>query len=125
MIEDGLVQVRELQRQLQKMRKHHEGVEERNEELEALLGETQNVRTEERLRHEGELEGLQRKVLLTRLESRSHLFSDPVHPELKSSRLTCSVYFNYSLSNNNTLVIADKEPGGRAEKARWPRQSPD
>lgn len=65
-MDDGLVQVRELQRQLQKMRKHHEGVEERNEELEALLGETQNVREEERLRHEGEREGLQRKVLLTR-----------------------------------------------------------
>lgn len=67
MIEDGLAKVRELQRQLQKMRKLHEEVEERNEELEALLGETQNVRDEERLRHEGEREGLQRKVLLTRV----------------------------------------------------------
>lgn len=61
-MEDGLVQVRELQRQLQKLRKHHEELEERNEELEALLGEVQNVSKEERLRHEGELEGLQRKV---------------------------------------------------------------
>lgn len=56
------MQVRELQRQLQKLRKHHEELEERNEELEALLGEVQNVSKEERLRHEGELEGLQRKV---------------------------------------------------------------
>lgn len=61
-MEDGLVQVRELQRQLQKLRKHHEELEERNEELEALLGEVQNVGKEERLRHEGELEGLHRKV---------------------------------------------------------------
>lgn len=61
-MEDRMVQVRELQRQLQKLRKYHEEVEERNEELEALLGETQNVNKEERLRHEGEIEGLQRKV---------------------------------------------------------------
>lgn len=62
-MEDGLVQVRELQRQLQKLRKDHEELEERNEELEALLGEAQNVSKEERHRHEGELEGLQRKVV--------------------------------------------------------------
>lgn len=73
-MEDGLVQVRELQRQLQKVRKDHEEVEERNEELESLLGEAQNVSKEERHRHEGELEGLQRKVV-TGVES---LFKGPV-----------------------------------------------
>lgn len=62
-MEDGLVQVRELQRQLQKLRKEQEELEERNEELEALLGETQNTSKEERHRHEGELEGLHRRVM--------------------------------------------------------------
>ncbi|XP_017273037.1 coiled-coil domain-containing protein 30 isoform X2 [Kryptolebias marmoratus] len=61
-VEDGLVQVRELQRQLQRLRKEQEELEERNEELEALLGEAQNTSKEERHRHEGELEGLHRRI---------------------------------------------------------------
>ncbi|XP_073326884.1 uncharacterized protein ccdc30 [Pagrus major] len=61
-MEDGLVQVRELQRQLQRLRKGQEELEERNEELEALLGEAQNASKEERHRHEGELEGLHRRI---------------------------------------------------------------
>ncbi|XP_040009974.1 coiled-coil domain-containing protein 30 isoform X2 [Xiphias gladius] len=61
-IEDGLVQVRELQRQLQRLRKEQEELEERNEELEALLGEAQNASKEENHRHEGELEGLHRRI---------------------------------------------------------------
>lgn len=84
------MQVRELQRQLQKLRKHHEELEERNEELEAVLGEVQNVSKEERLRHEGELEGLQRKVTTRISKSRIHLFSD----QPQSSRLTWSVSFH-------------------------------
>lgn len=62
-MEDGLVQVRELQRQLQRLRKEQEELEERNEELEALLGEAQNASKEDRHRHEGELEGLHRRVM--------------------------------------------------------------
>lgn len=62
-VEDGLVQVRELQRQLQRLRKEQEELEERNEELEAVLGEAQNASKEERHRHEGELEGLHRRVM--------------------------------------------------------------
>lgn len=62
-MEDGLVQVRELQRRLQRLRKEQEDLEERNEELEALLGEAQNASKEERHRREGELEGLRRKVM--------------------------------------------------------------
>ncbi|XP_053281781.1 coiled-coil domain-containing protein 30 [Pleuronectes platessa] len=61
-LEDGLVQVRELQRQLQRLRKQQEELEERNEELEALLGEAQNAKKEESHRHEGELEGLHRRI---------------------------------------------------------------
>ncbi|XP_029974224.1 trichohyalin isoform X2 [Salarias fasciatus] len=61
-LEDGLVQVRELQRQLQRLRKQQEELEERNEELEALLGEAQNVSKEDRHRHEGEVEGLHRRI---------------------------------------------------------------
>lgn len=62
-MEDGLVQVKELQRQLQRLRNEQEDLVERNEELEALLGEAQNASKEERHRREGELEGLRRKVM--------------------------------------------------------------
>ncbi|XP_061537860.1 coiled-coil domain-containing protein 30 isoform X2 [Phycodurus eques] len=62
MMEDRLVQVRELERQLQRLRKEQQELEERNEELEALLGEAQNASKEERLRHDGELEGLHRRI---------------------------------------------------------------
>ncbi|XP_029292502.1 coiled-coil domain-containing protein 30 isoform X2 [Cottoperca gobio] len=61
-MEDGLVQMRELKRQLQRLRKEQEELEERNEELEALLGEAQNASKGERHRHEGELEGLHRRI---------------------------------------------------------------
>ncbi|XP_061690687.1 coiled-coil domain-containing protein 30 [Syngnathoides biaculeatus] len=61
-IEDRLVQVRELERQLQRQRKEQQELEERNEELEALLGEAQNASKEERVRHDGELEGLHRRI---------------------------------------------------------------
>ena len=61
-VEDGRVQLRELQRRLQKQRADQEELVERNEELEALVGETQNASKEERQRHDGELEGLRRKV---------------------------------------------------------------
>lgn len=61
-MEDGFVQVRELQRQLQRLRKDQEELEERNEELEALLGEAQNASKEDRRHHEAELEGLHRRV---------------------------------------------------------------
>ncbi|XP_049609116.1 coiled-coil domain-containing protein 30 isoform X4 [Syngnathus scovelli] len=62
-IEDKQVQVRELERQLQRLRKEQEELEERNEQLEALLGEAQNASKEERLRHDGDLEGLHRRHL--------------------------------------------------------------
>ncbi|KAM4737342.1 uncharacterized protein ccdc30 isoform 2-T4 [Anableps anableps] len=61
-VEDGLVKARELQRQLQRLRKEQEELEERNEELEALLGEAQNASKDERHRHEGEVEGLLRRI---------------------------------------------------------------
>lgn len=61
--EDSLIQMRELQRQLQRLRKEQEELEERNEELEAVLGETQNASKSERHRHDGELEGLHRRVM--------------------------------------------------------------
>ncbi|KAM9855208.1 uncharacterized protein ccdc30 [Aulostomus maculatus] len=61
-MEDQLVQVKELERQLQRHRKEQEELVERNEELEALLGEAQNASKEERHRHDGELEGLHRRI---------------------------------------------------------------
>ncbi|XP_010775667.1 coiled-coil domain-containing protein 30-like, partial [Notothenia coriiceps] len=61
-MEDRLVQMKELKRQLQRIRKEQEELEERNEELEALLGEAQNASKGERHRHEGELEGLHRRI---------------------------------------------------------------
>lgn len=62
-MEDRLVQLKDLERQLQRLRKEQEELEERNEELEALLGEAQNASKQERHRHEGELEGMHRRVM--------------------------------------------------------------
>ncbi|XP_056130343.1 coiled-coil domain-containing protein 30 [Lampris incognitus] len=61
-MEDGLAQLRELQRRLQRQRTEQEELVERNEELESLLGEAQNASKEERQHHEGELEGLHRRI---------------------------------------------------------------
>lgn len=61
-LEDQECRLREVQRRLQKLQVEHEELVERNEELEALLGEEQNTSKEERERHEGEVEGLRRQV---------------------------------------------------------------
>ncbi|KAJ8016461.1 hypothetical protein DPEC_G00007440 [Dallia pectoralis] len=55
-------QLRELQRRMQKHQREQEDLVERNEELEALLGEAQNASKEHSQCHEGELEGLNRKI---------------------------------------------------------------
>lgn len=60
--EDKDCRLRELERRLQKQQEEHEQLVERNEELEALLGETQNKAKEERECHECEVDSLQRKV---------------------------------------------------------------
>ncbi|XP_051516091.1 coiled-coil domain-containing protein 30-like [Myxocyprinus asiaticus] len=60
--EDKDSRLRELERRFQKQQQEHEELVERNEELEALLGEVQNAAKEEQERHECEVEGLQRKI---------------------------------------------------------------
>ncbi|EMP27302.1 Coiled-coil domain-containing protein 30 [Chelonia mydas] len=53
----------QLLHKLQKLQREHEDLVERNEELESILGETQNQTREEREHLEGEIEGLHRKML--------------------------------------------------------------
>ncbi|XP_063064000.1 trichohyalin [Engraulis encrasicolus] len=60
--EDQECRLREVQRRLVKLQGEHEELVERNEELEALLGEEQNCSRQEQDRHEGEVEGLRRKI---------------------------------------------------------------
>ncbi|KAK7132217.1 hypothetical protein R3I93_018697 [Phoxinus phoxinus] len=60
--EDKDSRLRELERRLQKQQREHEELVERNEELEALLGEAQNAAKDEREHHECEIDGLQRKI---------------------------------------------------------------
>ncbi|XP_026515905.1 coiled-coil domain-containing protein 30 [Terrapene carolina triunguis] len=52
----------QLLHKLQKLQREHEDLVERNEELESILGETQNQTREEREHLEGEIEGLHRKI---------------------------------------------------------------
>ncbi|CAL8368818.1 unnamed protein product [Lota lota] len=75
-VEDGRVQLRELQRRLQKQRADQEELVERNEELEALVGEAQNASKEERQRHDGELEGLRRKIKSLEVELKKQFAQD-------------------------------------------------
>ncbi|XP_063001378.1 coiled-coil domain-containing protein 30 [Elgaria multicarinata webbii] len=57
----------QLLHKLHKLEQEHEDLVERNEELESLLGETQNQTKDEREQFEGEVDGLQRKI--SRLEA--------------------------------------------------------
>ncbi|XP_077787601.1 coiled-coil domain-containing protein 30 isoform X2 [Podarcis muralis] len=52
----------QLLHKLQKLEREHEDLVERNEELESLLGETQNQTKDEREQFECEIDGLQRKI---------------------------------------------------------------
>lgn len=60
--EDKDCRLRELERRLQRQQHQHEELVERNEELEALLGEAQNQAKQERERFECEVESFQRRV---------------------------------------------------------------
>ncbi|GAA6103893.1 coiled-coil domain-containing protein 30 isoform X4 [Tachysurus ichikawai] len=78
--EDKDCRLRELERRLQKQQQKHEELVERNEELEALLGEAQNKATDERQCHECEVDSLQRKIknLEAELNAKSGLEKRPV-----------------------------------------------
>ncbi|XP_074831616.1 coiled-coil domain-containing protein 30 isoform X3 [Natator depressus] len=71
----------QLLHKLQKLQREHEDLVERNEELESILGETQNQTREEREHLEGEIEGLHRKELHN---SKSELMS--LYNELQNLR---------------------------------------
>ncbi|XP_046896092.1 LOW QUALITY PROTEIN: trichohyalin [Hypomesus transpacificus] len=87
-VEDARCQVRELQRRLQRQQEEQEELVERNEELEALLGETQNCSKEERLHQEGELEGLHRKIRSLEAELNKMAALDPAVRDGETSRET-------------------------------------
>ncbi|KAK3519096.1 hypothetical protein QTP70_016321 [Hemibagrus guttatus] len=78
--EDKDCRLRELERRLQKQQQEHEELVERNEELEALLGEAQNTAKEERECHECEVDSLQRKIqnIEAELNARNALEKRPV-----------------------------------------------
>ncbi|KAJ8371251.1 hypothetical protein SKAU_G00112790 [Synaphobranchus kaupii] len=61
-LQDKECRLRELQRRLQRQQQQEEELVERNEELDSLLGEAQNLSKAERERHDCELEGLRRKI---------------------------------------------------------------
>ncbi|XP_026224734.1 coiled-coil domain-containing protein 30 isoform X2 [Anabas testudineus] len=119
-MEDGLVQVRELQRQLQKLRKEQEELEERNEELEALLGEAQNASKEERHRHEGELEGLHRKIKSLEAEQKKQ---DSLNKMMKNGEevKTTESYLQMQLRDSSQERLALLEARLTEEK-EWRKQ---
>ncbi|XP_031649977.1 coiled-coil domain-containing protein 30 isoform X1 [Oncorhynchus kisutch] len=77
-VEDVGCQLRELQRRMQRQQREQEELVERNEELEALLGEAQNASKEECQLHEGELEGLHRKIKTLEAELKKICAQDQV-----------------------------------------------
>ncbi|XP_042155314.1 coiled-coil domain-containing protein 30 isoform X4 [Oncorhynchus tshawytscha] len=77
-VEDVGCQLRELQRRMQRLQREQEDLVERNEELEALLGEAQNASKEECQLHEGELEGLHRKIKTLEAELKKICAQDQV-----------------------------------------------
>ncbi|KAM9752597.1 uncharacterized protein ccdc30 isoform 2-T3 [Menidia menidia] len=108
-VEDGLVQVKELQRKLQRLRKEQEELEERNEELEALLGEAQNASKEERHRHEGELEGLHRRIKSLEAELKKQAAQEKVlmnGEEVKTSESYLQLHLKDSTQERLALLEA-------------------
>ncbi|XP_041654452.1 coiled-coil domain-containing protein 30 isoform X2 [Cheilinus undulatus] len=108
-MEDGLVQVKELQRQLQRLRKQQEELEERNEELEAVLGEAQNTSKEERHRHEGELEGLHRRIKSLEAELKKQSTSEKMMKngeDVKSSESFLQLHLRDSSQERLALLEA-------------------
>ncbi|MED6238568.1 hypothetical protein ATANTOWER_024980 [Ataeniobius toweri] len=119
-VEDGLVQVRELQRQLQRLRKEQEELEERNEELEALLGEAQNASKEERHRHEGEVEGLLRRIKSLEAELKKQDAQDKIlknGEEVKTTESYLHVHLRDSSQERMALLEARL-----TEEKEWRKQ---
>ncbi|XP_029361941.1 coiled-coil domain-containing protein 30 isoform X6 [Echeneis naucrates] len=119
-MEDGLVKVRELQRQLQRLRKDQEELEERNEELEALLGEAQNASKEETHRHEGELEGLHRRIKSLEAELKKQDPHDKIMKNGEEVKATES-YLKLHLRNSSQERLALLEARLTEEKD-WRKQ---
>uniref|UniRef100_W5LZD3 Coiled-coil domain containing 30 n=1 Tax=Lepisosteus oculatus TaxID=7918 RepID=W5LZD3_LEPOC len=114
--EDQACRLRELQRRLLKLQAEHEELVERNEELEALLGEAQNRSKEERERHEGEAEGMRRKI--KRLEGElSQLSQDLEGPQLK--RMFLSTEDQLKSSSQEKLAVLE---GRLTEEQEWRKQ---
>ncbi|KAF7658641.1 hypothetical protein LDENG_00009610 [Lucifuga dentata] len=119
-LEDKLVQMRELQRQLQRQRKQQEELEERNEELEALLGDAQNASKEDRHRHEGELEGLRRKIKILDAELKKQGAQDKLLKNGEEGKETES-YLHLHLRESSQERIALLE-GRLTEQNDWRKQ---
>ncbi|KAF5903538.1 coiled-coil domain-containing protein 30-like isoform X1 [Clarias magur] len=79
--EDKDCRLRELERRLLKQKREHEELVERNEELEALLGEAQNKAKEERECHECEVDSLQRKIKSIEAELNAKSSQEKTHVE--------------------------------------------
>ncbi|XP_053256339.1 coiled-coil domain-containing protein 30 isoform X2 [Podarcis raffonei] len=91
----------QLLHKLQKLEREHEDLVERNEELESLLGETQNQTKDEREQFECEIDGLQRKI--SRLEA-----------ELWKAQKSKS-----NMADEETSKVADsQEARNKAEKSK-------
>ncbi|KAJ0064479.1 hypothetical protein NL108_006943 [Boleophthalmus pectinirostris] len=118
-VEDGLVQLKDLQRQLQRQKKEKEELEERNEELEALLGETQNSSREERHRHEGEVEGLHRRIKSLEAELRKHEAQE--HPLKNGEEVKTESYLQLHLRDSSQERLALLEARLTEEKD-WRKQ---
>ncbi|KAM7404520.1 hypothetical protein PAMP_011863 [Pampus punctatissimus] len=119
-MEDRLVQVKELERQLQRLRKDQEELEERNEELESLLGEAQNASKEERHRHEGELEGLHRRIKSLEGELKKYDTQEKLLKNGEEAKATES-YLQLHLRDSSQERLALLEARLTEEKA-WRKQ---
>ncbi|XP_056304644.1 LOW QUALITY PROTEIN: coiled-coil domain-containing protein 30 [Danio aesculapii] len=114
--EDKDSRLRELERRLQKQQREHEELVERNEELEALLGEAQNTAKDEREHHECEIEGLQRKIKGIEEELRKR---DLKKIEKKDEDLFQGTDFEISKSIQERLKFLESR---LAEEKGWRKQ---
>ncbi|KAI1892532.1 hypothetical protein AGOR_G00134560 [Albula goreensis] len=117
--QDKECRLRELQRRLQRQQEEQEELVERNEELESLLGEAQNLSKAEREHHECEVEGLQRKIKQLETEVSKLSFHEPV---LKGGDLNkeSDMYLQQLRSSSQERVALLE--GRLTEEKEWRKQ---
>ncbi|KAJ8257655.1 hypothetical protein GJAV_G00188250 [Gymnothorax javanicus] len=116
--QDKECRLQELQRRLQRQQEEQEGLVERNEELESLLGEAQNQSKSDRERHDCELEGLRRKIKHLEAELSKRSSQEPLRKNGDVSKES-EVYLQQKNGSKERVALLE---GRLTEEKEWRKQ---